>query len=127
MVDGYFFERSGQVSAAKAGYAGSSKACRSETLGRIQRMDEWITKACKAGALILLGWFGSSAYHHTLTAHQAEKVLPVVAAEAGCEHWRAETNAKVAKQAIVGAVSDNAPIPDPKAVVKDKCPHVAVK
>lgn len=61
-----------------------------------EKVDSGITVWSKRLALVLLGWFASSAYHGTLTAAKVEKALPAVQAEAGCEHWRADTTAKLA-------------------------------
>lgn len=87
-----------------------------------EQVDGRITVWSKRIGLILLGWFASSAYHGTLTAKKAEIALPAIQAEAGCERWRAGKAISVAKQAIKGANSDTAPIPDIKAIPKD-CAH----
>lgn len=47
--------------------------------------------------------------------------VPALAAKAGCEHWRADVNASVAKQAIRGANSDSVPVPDASALPADHC------
>lgn len=88
-----------------------------------ERIDNGITLWSKRLALVLLGWFASSAYHGTLTLTQKAAELPVVKAEAGCEHWRANKSAIIAKQAIVGANSVDAQIPSPNAIPQDRCPH----
>lgn len=49
------------------------------------------------------------------------KVEPQLKAKLGCEKWRAGVAEGVAKQAIRGANSDSAPIPDAKEIPKDKC------
>jgi len=90
-----------------------------------ERVDHSVTKWCKIGGLILLGWFSSSAYHGTLSASKAVKAVPVLQAQAGCEHYLARKNKEVAKQAISAANSDDLPIPSPQALPQDKCPHPA--
>lgn len=61
-----------------------------------EKIDTGLTRWSKIGALVLLGWFSSSAYHGTLTASRAVKALPAIQAEAGCEHWRATVTSKLA-------------------------------
>lgn len=78
-----------------------------------EKIDAAITTACKVGAILLAGWFASSAFHH----------VKATRAEASCEHWRATIAANVAKQAIKGANSDSAPIPDIREIPKD-CPRL---
>lgn len=108
-------------------------------------VDKNITKLSKAAGLLLIGWFASSAYHQTLDKDQKAQTLqhvqstvlpalkaqaaqvPKLKAEAGCEHWRAQVTEKVAKQAIAGANSDAAPIPDSKAIPADHCDPAARK
>lgn len=81
----------------------------------IERVDNGITRWSKIGALFLLGWFASSAYHGTLTASKAVKALPVVQAEAGCEHYIARKATALAKETVVV---------DPKAIPADHCPRL---
>lgn len=53
--------------------------------------------------------------------------VPVLKAKAGCEHWRAQITEQVAKQAIKGANSETAPIPDASAIPADHCEQSAGK
>ena len=80
---------------------------------KVELVDHGITKWSKIGALVLLGWFASSAYHGTLVGEKAKQAIPVLKAEAGCEHWRADVNKKLALQPT---------IVDPKQIPRD-CPH----
>lgn len=86
------------------------------------KVDCWVTIWSKRLGLVLLGWFLSSSYHGTLTASRAVKAVPVLQAEAGCEHWRADKSADVAKKAITAANDISAPVPSENAIPKD-CPH----
>ena len=61
-----------------------------------KRLDHGVTRWSKIGALLLLGWLGSSWWYGTGSFHQVEKAIPALQAEAGCEHWRADTAAKLA-------------------------------
>lgn len=81
-----------------------------------ERVNHGATRWSKVGGLILLGWFASSAYHSTLTASKAIKAVPALQAEAGCEHYRAETTKKLALQPT---------IVDPKALPR-ACAHAQV-
>lgn len=81
----------------------------------VERINSGITTWSKRAALVLLGWFASSAFHGTLTAEQAVKAVPVLQAEAGCEHYLARKNADLAKQPT---------IVDPKEIPKDNCPKI---
>jgi hypothetical protein len=74
---------------------------------------EWIAAVFVAA---LIGfWIGNG--------HTTQGAVEHISQELGCEHSRADKTAKVAKQAIVSAYSDNVPIPDAKAIPKD-CPHL---
>jgi hypothetical protein len=102
-------------------------------------VDSGVSKLSKAVALILIGWFASSAYHQTLVKDQKAQVLervqkvdlpklkaqaaqvPLLKAKVGCEHWRAKVTEDVAKQAIVSANSDKVPTPDSSAIPADRC------
>lgn len=94
-----------------------------------EKVDSAITIWSKRLGLILLGWFASSAYHGTLQLSQKahtldvveQRQIPALKAKVGCEHWRANVATTVAKQAIAGANSDIAPIPDPKTIPADRC------
>lgn len=55
------------------------------------------------------------------------KVIPKLKAESGCEKKRADKTAAVATKAIIGAVVDTAPIPSPKEIPADNCPHPVAK
>ena len=57
--------------------------------------------------------------------HTQKVVIPKLKAEVHCEHTRGDAAAVVAKKAIVGAVSDTAPIPSPQELPKD-CPRPIV-
>lgn len=95
------------------------------------KIDRGITLGSKIVALVLVGWFGSSAYHGTLTLTQKAATLqqvqtvtiPKLAAAVHCEDHRADKATVVAKQAIKDALSDSAPIPSPSALPADNCPH----
>lgn len=87
----------------------------------VEKVDNGVTLWSKRLALVLLGWFASSAYHGTLTAEKAVKAVPVLQAEAGCEHWRANKTIAVAKQAILSANSVDAAPPSAAAIPKDNC------
>ena len=89
-----------------------------------EKLDTGVTRWSKIIGLILVGWFASSAYHGTLEGAKAVKAVPVLQAEAGCEHLLARKATAVAKQAIVSANSDSVPTPAPNAVPTDKCPHL---
>ncbi len=91
----------------------------------VQEVDHGITKWSKIGLLFLAGWFASSGYHATLTASKAVKAVPVLQAQAGCEHYRAKVATTVAKQAMVSAYDLTAPVPSSKALPADHCPHPA--
>ena len=64
------------------------------------RIDCWTTVWSKRAALVLLGWFLSSAYHGTLSAEKAVKAVPILqaqtavipklAAAAGCQEKRGD-------------------------------------
>lgn len=82
----------------------------------VERIDSEITRWSKVGALLLLGWFASSAYHGTLSASKAIKAVPVLQAQAGCEHWVARKATELAKQPVVV---------DPKEIPTDNCAHIA--
>lgn len=88
-----------------------------------ERLDAGFTRWSKVAAIFLAGWFASSGVHGTLSAAKAIKAVPVLQAEAGCEHWRANKTAIIAKKAIAGANSADAPIPSPNAIPQDRCPH----
>ena len=100
-----------------------------------ERIDIEITKWSKILALILFGWFSSSAYHGVFGLTQKAKtlqtvqmvIIPKLKAANHCESARGDKAAMVAKKAIIGAVSDTAPIPDPKEIPVDNCQHPAVK
>lgn len=78
---------------------------------------------------VLVGWLGAQATYHVqdlLTndkqLHVVEtKEIPKLKQRAGCEHWRAQVSETVAKKAILGAVSDSAPIPSAKEIPQDNC------
>lgn len=91
------------------------------------KMDAGITVWSARLALVLLGWFACAIFYGTLTLTKKAAELPVVKAEAGCEHWRANKNAIIAKQAIRSALVDSAPIPSPNAIPQDRCPHTQGK
>lgn len=81
-----------------------------------EKVDCWTTVWSKRAGLFLFGWFASSAFHGTLTATKAEKALPAIQAEAGCEHWRANVTTKLA----LGTQMVN------KAQIPGDCPHPKV-
>lgn len=88
-----------------------------------EKVDSAITIWSGRLALILLGWFACALSYGTLTLTKKAAELPVVKAEAGCEHWRANKTAVIAKKAIAGANSADAPIPSPSAIPQDRCSH----
>lgn len=100
-----------------------------------QNLDHSTGKVTTYVAIFLAGWISCSAYYGTLHLTQkAEtlqtvetKVVPKLAAEAKCEHVRADKTTVVAKQAIKGALVDSAPIPSPSAIPKDDCNHPILK
>lgn len=61
-----------------------------------QTIDNKTGKVTSYVAAFLVGWIACSAWYGTLHLKQAAKVLPVIEAEAGCEHWRADTTTKLA-------------------------------
>lgn len=85
------------------------------------RMDNTAGKITRYVFAFLLGWVTCGAYYGTLHLEQAKttlqveqtKVVPALAAEAGCERWRAEMAKKLALQPTVV---------DPTQIPKD-CPH----
>lgn len=100
-----------------------------------EHMDARITLWSKRGALVLLGWFASSAYHGTMELNQKARTLqhreqvdiPKLKAARDCEDRRANKSAAVAGQAILGASIDSAPVPQFQDIPNDNCPHVAVR
>lgn len=97
-----------------------------------QHLDEMDWGIIKLGffvALLMAGSFSTGGWvrgieDHDATLVQTQKAaaaLPAVAAEAHCEHWRADKSAAIAKMAIKGANSDSAPIPDAKSLPRDSC------
>lgn len=80
-----------------------------------------------AGAFSAGNWVRSIKDHEIALPwlHQQAAIVPKVEAEAGCEHWRADKSAAIAKQAIKGALVDDAPIPDAASLPQD-CAHVAL-
>lgn len=86
-----------------------------------EKIDTGVTLWSKRIALVLFGWFASSAYHGTLTASKAVKDVPVLQAQVGCEHYLARTATDVANQAITAANSEGALSPTTKAIPKDNC------
>lgn len=71
------------------------------------------------GAAFVVGWISCSGYYSITHLWQKQNQL---VAQVGCEDARADKTARIAKQAIVSAQSDNVPIPSPSAIPKD-CPH----
>lgn len=92
---------------------------------KVDLVDHGITKWSKVVGLVLLGWFASSAYHGTLVGEKAKRAVPVLQAEAGCEHWRADVAKDVAKKAITAANEFTGDAPSVKAIPRD-CPHPPV-
>lgn len=96
-------------------------------------IDNGISIWSKRIALVLIGWFGSSAYHGTLLLHQEEKTLqhvravdiPKLKAAANCEALRGDRAAVLAGEAIVAATVDGTRVPSPKEIPRDNCPHPA--
>lgn len=50
-----------------------------------------------------------------------QKVIPQLKAKVNCEHHVAVHNGTIAKEAIKGALNDNAPVPSPNDVENDSC------
>lgn len=78
------------------------------------RIDGGITIASKVGSLILVGWFACSWWYGTGTFKKAKQAIPVLQAEAGCEHYLARKATALAKQTT---------IVDPSQIPKDNCPR----
>lgn len=89
----------------------------------VERIDKRITLGCKIGAAAFLGWIASSSWHQTFISDRAAIDIPVVRAEAGCEHRRAEKAIGVAKQTITAANTEDAVLPNVKALPLKDCPH----
>lgn len=87
----------------------------------METVDKGITLWSKVGLAFLVGWMGSSISHQTAVTDKATsalhivqtQVVPKLKAEAGCEHWRAETNKKLALQSQM-VLSSQIPL---------DCPH----
>ena len=79
-----------------------------------ERVDRSITRLCQIGGMFLLGWLSSSAWYGTGTFTKVEKVLPVIQAEAGCEHWRARRTENLALATEMVS---------PSEIPKDNCPR----
>lgn len=100
-----------------------------------EKIDGGVTIASKFAVVFLAGWFACSSFYGNLTLTQKAATLdqvqtvtiPKLKAQAHCEDARADKTAKVAKDAIKGALVDSAPIPSPAAIPQDNCPHVAGK
>lgn len=89
-----------------------------------ERVDRIYTAVAQVLALCLLGWFGCAWWYQTGTFEKTKTTAIIAQAEAGCEHWRANKSATIAKLAIRGAISADAPIPSPSAIPQDRCPHM---
>ena len=79
-----------------------------------ERLDNSAGKWAGRLAWLIAGWIACSYHYGTLHLTETAKKAPILAAEAGCEHWLAETNKKLALQPEVV---------DPKQIPKDRCPH----
>lgn len=93
------------------------------------KIDRGVTVGSKWIALILLGWFASSAYHTTLVHHQKAEalttlqtqVIPKLASVAGCQTKRAQiATSEAVKANAEGADVNISAIPNcasPKSAV----------
>jgi hypothetical protein len=86
----------------------------------IQRAGFFMTRERRGWVFALIA-VGAACYGWG-NGHTTQVAVEHISQELGCEHVRADKTAKVAKQAIVSAYSDNVPIPDPKLIPKE-CPH----
>lgn len=86
----------------------------------VEKIDHGVTRWSKVGALILVGWFASSAYHGTLDLTQKARklqtvetvTLPKLASVAGCQTKRANIAKAEAVKSENGADADIASIPN---------------
>ena len=100
-----------------------------------EKIDSGLNTWSKRIALVLLGWFASSAYHGIYTLDRKAAVLehvqqvdiPKLKAAANCEGKRADKTAAVAGQAITSADVDAVPTPHYKDIPQDNCPRPAAK
>ena len=103
------------------------------------KIDRGVTVGSKYGAMLLVGWFGASAYHTTL-AHQKKaealttlqtqvipkqaRVIQKLASVAGCQTKRAQVATREAVKANAAGIDvDIAAIPNcppPKAALVEK-------
>lgn len=92
-----------------------------------QKLDDTVGLWSGRFALLLAGWFLSSAWYGTLHLKHVETVdLPKAQAAAKCEHHNAQVAVTVAKKAIKSALVESAPVPSQAEIPKDNCPPVPV-
>jgi hypothetical protein len=110
MVDGYFCQRLYEVRAG-------AEAGRGRRAMMAEKVDCWTTVWSKRAGLVIFGWMLCAAYHHTEYAAKAERAVPALEAQAGCEEWRANKNGNLALAPIVISKDQ---------LAKDACPHPKV-
>lgn len=80
----------------------------------VEKVNSGITLKSKLAGAFIAGYMVSSIWHHTGVTDRAAEVLPTVAAQAGCEEWRANKN---------GALALGDQVVDKSQLAADKCPH----
>ena len=78
------------------------------------KTDKGMTIFAQVFALTLVGWFACSWWYGTGTFEKTRQALPVVQAEAGCEHWRARRTENLALATEMVS---------PSEIPKDYCPR----